>query len=389
MSQPFLSWIEVDLDAVAFNVQGLKRHIGPNVVLGAVVKGGAYGHGAVQVAKTLLENGTDWIIVNRSNEGIELRQAGIEAPLLVLGYTLPQEAERMVRWDLKPTVSNMLQVEAYSAAGGKYGKVVDVHVKVDTGLGRQGVLPEEALDFVRGIARTPHINIEGVYSHLSVADEGAPDSVAYTRQQFEKLLDVRSVLTRAGYEIPLYHICNTAGTLNFPEMHLDMVRCGSAIGGIYPSPDVKRSVARRPALSLKSHVARVKVLLPGSAISYGRTYVTSVSTKVALIPVGYGDGYRRALSNKGSVLIRGQRAPIVGRVCMDQCMADVSHIPDVALHDEVVLLGCQGEACITGDEIGELLGTSPYDITTGFTPRLPRVYMQGGAVVGVQDLIRE
>lgn len=386
---PYLSWAEVDLDAIGHNVRALKAHIGPNVLLGPVLKGNAYGHGAVQVSKAVLEAGADWIIVNRSNEGVQVRQAGISAPILVLGYTLPQEAMRLARWDLKPTVSNMLQIEALSAAGATLGKTIDVHVKLDTGLGRQGVLPHELLDFVAAISRTPHIRIEGMYTHFSVADEGAEDSVAYTRRQFDIFMAGREQVLRAGFELPICHVCNTAATLNWPEMHLQMVRCGSAIEGVYPSADVRRTVALRPSFSLKSHVARLKVLPPGSAISYGRTYVTDRPTKVALVPVGFGDGYRRDLSNRGYALVRGQRANIIGRVCMDQHMLDVSNIPDVELHDEVVLIGRQGNDEITVYELGNLLGTSPFEFVTCITPRIPRVYVRNGQVAHVEDLFRE
>jgi len=386
MDQPYLSWAEVDLDAIAYNIRGLKKHVGDKVLLGPVLKGDAYGHGAVEVSKTVLANGADWVIVNRSNEGVELRQAGIDAPILVLGYTLPQEAKRLVRWNLKATVNNMEQIAALSAAAARRGKSVDVHVKLDTGLGRQGVLPDESLAFVTDVAATPHVRIEGMYTHFSVADEGAADSVAYTRRQFEIFMETRELLKRAGYEFPLYHVCNTAATLNSPEMHLDLVRCGSAVEGIYPSADVSRSVDLRPSMSLKSHIARVKTLPAGSAISYGRTYVTAAPTRVALVPVGYGDGYRRDLSNKGLILVHGQRAPIIGRVCMDQCMVDVTHIPDVALHDEAVLIGRQGNDEISGEEIGKWLGTNAFDIMTGFTSRIPRVYIRGGKVVGVKEL---
>jgi alanine racemase len=389
MSQPYLSWAEIDLDAVAFNVQGFKRQVGDKVLLGVVVKGNAYGHGAVELAKTCLQSGANWVIANRSNEAVELRQGGITAPILVLGYMMPQEADRMVRWNLRPTVSNVEQLEALSAAAARRGADAPVHVKLDTGLSRQGVMPAEALDYVRTVASTPHIILEGMYSHFAVADEGKPESVAYTRQQFEAFITVRDDLKHAGSNIPICHICNTAATINYPEMHLDMVRVGSGIGGIYPSADVKRTVPLKPALSLKSHVARVSVLPPGTSVSYGRTYVTTAPTKVALVPMGYGDGYRRGLSNRGCVLIRGQRAPIVGRVCMDQCMVDVTHIPDVRLHDEAVLIGSQGQERISGEEVGELVGTNAYDITTTLTARIPRVYFEGGQVVGVRDLVDE
>jgi alanine racemase len=389
MSQPYLSWAEIDLDAIAFNVQGFKRHVGDKVLLGVVVKGNAYGHGAVEVSKVCLQNGADWAITNRSNEGVELRQGGIDAPVLVLGYMMPQDAERMVRWNLRPTVSNVEQIEALSAAAARRGTDFPVHVKLDTGLSRQGVMPAEALDFVKLVASTPHIVLEGLYSHFAVADEGKPESVAYTQQQFDTFITVRDELKRAGFDIPICHIANTAATINHPEMHLDMVRVGSGIGGVYPSPDVKRTVPLKPALSLKSHVARVSIFPPGTSVSYGRTYVTAAPTKVALVPMGYGDGYRRGLSNRGCVLIHGQRAPIVGRVCMDQCMVDVTNIPDVKLHDEAVLIGSQGQGRISGEEVGELVGTNAYDVTTTVTARIPRVYIQGGKVVGVRDLVDE
>ena len=387
MGQPYLSWAEIDLDALAFNVQGFKRHVGDPVLLGAVVKGNAYGHGAVEMAKVCLQTGADWVIVNRSNEGVEVRQGGVTAPVLVLGYLMPQEAERVVRWDLRPTVSNLEQIEALSAAAAARGTVARVHVKVDTGLGRQGVLPARALDFVTAASRVPHIQVEGVYSHFAVADDGSPENVAYTRQQFESFLAVRDQIRRAGIDIPLYHIATTAATLNDPAMHLDMVRVGAGIGGLYPSEDVQKTVPLRPVLSLKSHVARVTVLPPGTSIGYGRTYVTAAPTRIALVPVGYGDGYRRSLSNRGVVLIRGQRAPVVGRVSMDQSTADVTHLPDVAVNDEVVLIGAQGADYLSADEVGDLAGTVAYDITVTLARRIPRVYVQGGQVVAVEDLV--
>jgi alanine racemase len=387
MSQRYLSWTEIDLDAVAFDIRGFKRYVGDKVLLGTVVKANAYGHGAVEMARACLQNGADWAIVNRSNEGVELRQGGITAPTLMLGYLLAEEAERIVEWDLRPTVTNMAQVEALSAAAARRGTRVPVHVKLDTGLSRQGVMPADALDFVRAVSRIPNVVVEGLYSHFAVADENSPESEAFTRRQFETFVTVRDELKRAGFEIPICHIANTAATLNDPSMHLDLVRVGSGIGGLYPSDETKRTVPLKPALSLKSHVGRVTVLPPGASVSYGRTYVTSAPTTIALVPVGYGDGYRRSLSNRGVVLIRGRRAPVVGRVSMDQCMVDVTHIPDVAMNDEVVLIGAQGTEYLSADEVAELGGTVAAELTTALAARLPRVYLQGGQVVAVRDLV--
>ncbi len=387
MNQRYLSWAEIDLDAVAFDIQGFKRYVGDRVLLGAVVKANAYGHGAVEMARACLQNGADWAIVNRSNEGVELRQAGITAPTLVLGHTMADEAERIVAWDLRPTVSNAAQIEALSTAAARRGTRVPVHVKLDTGLSRQGVMPGEAADFVGLVARTPHVALEGLYSHFAVADENSPDAVAFTRRQFETFLAVREDLRRAGFEIPICHVANTAATLNDPAMHLDLVRVGSGITGMYPSEETLKTIPLKPVLSLKSHVGRVATLPPGASIGYGRTFTAAAPVKIALVPVGYADGYRRSLSNRGVVLIHGRRAQVVGRISMDQCTVDVTHIPDVAVDDEVVLIGAQGGDALSADEVADLAGTVAAELTSALPARLPRVYLRGGEVVAVRDLV--
>ncbi|HIC93204.1 MAG TPA: alanine racemase, partial [Anaerolineae bacterium] len=298
----WLTWAEIDLDAIAHNVRQLKRHIGERVKLMAVVKANAYGHGAVPVARTALESGAERLAVNRVVEGIELRRAGIAAPILVLGYFPPWEAEAVVRHGLIPTVTEREVASALAEAAGRLGKAVPIHIKVDTGMGRFGLLPEEVVDFVQGLADFPNLHLEGLYTHFAAADEA---DKSYTRRQFGIFLDVLKRLEEAGVEVPIRHAANSAATLDLPETHLDMVRCGIAIYGLYPSAEVSRSVPLRPAMSLKSRVARLRTLPAGSCISYGCTYITSSPTRVALVPVGYGDGYHRLLSNRGQVLIRG------------------------------------------------------------------------------------
>lgn len=391
MELPFLSWAEIDLDATAANVRALRNHVGQDVLLGAVVKANAYGHGAVEVSDVALENGADWIIVNRSIEGIELRRAGVTSPIFVLGHTMPVEADRMVRFELRPTVMNVTQIEALSQAAEKYGKTVHVHIKIDTGLGRLGVFPADAAEFARAISRLPGLVIEGVYSHPSVADEPSADDVAYTWMQFERLMHVRDELERLGVEVPIYHFCNSAATIRFPEMHLNLVRCGTSLYGFDPfiGQELAGAIALRPALTLKSHLVRVETHPAGSAISYGRTYVTAVPTRIGVVPVGYGDGYRRALSNKGYVLVRGKRAPIIGRVCMDQFMIDITHIPEATLYDEAVLIGSQGDQRILSEDIANLVGTHVNEVTSVLAPRISRLYLKGGRILKSKGLVED
>jgi alanine racemase len=371
-----ITYIEVDLDAIAHNIRAIKTHIGPEVMLIAVVKANAYGHGAVEVARTALRHGASRLAVARAAEGIHLRQAGITAPILVMNYTLPGEIEAACVHDLTLTVTEQASVETVSALAGRLGRRLPVHVKIDSGMGRFGLLPDEALPFVEHAAALPGVWVEGLYTHFAVADLADKD---YTRHQFGVFQAVRAQLAAANHPIPVCHVANSAAALDLPETHLDAVRAGIAIYGLRPSTEVHPAVPLRPALALKSHVARVRTLPAGSSISYGRTFITPREMPVALIPVGYGDGYHRLLSNRGAVLINGQRAPVVGRVCMDQFVVDVSGAGPVELGDEVVLIGSQGEACITADEVAAWAETINYEVTTGLLPRVPRVYLGADA----------
>ncbi len=376
---PPLTWAEIDLDAIAHNVRAIQAHVGPDTAIIAVVKANAYGHGAVPIAQTVLENGATRLAVARLEEGIQLRQAGITAPILVMGYTLPAQASAFVRWDLTPTVNTLEGAQALSAAAEATGRRRAVHVKVDTGMGRYGLLPGEVVDFVRALAALPGLTLEGLYTHFAVADLA---DKSYTHRQFSRFLEVVQAVEAAGFSIPLKHAANSAATLDLPETHLDAVRPGLILYGMRPSDEVEPAIPLRPALTLKSHVARLRTLPSGSSISYGRTYITTRPTPVALVPVGYGDGYHRLASNRGAVLIRGRRAPIVGRVCMDQFVVDVSDIPGVAQDDEVVLIGRQGDEVITAEEVAGWVETINYEVTTSLLPRVVRRYVKGGRVVG-------
>jgi alanine racemase len=373
-SIPPLTSAEINLAAIAFNIRAIKNHIGPSVDLMAVVKANAYGHGAVEVAQTALCHGASRLAVARADEGVQLREAGIVAPILVMSYTPPDAVEVAAAHDLTLAVTEMAVAGALSAQAVVMDRPMPVHVKLDTGMGRFGLLPDEVLPFVEQLAALPGLVIEGLFSHFAVADLA---DKRYTHQQFRTFQEVRASLESAGYHVPLCHVANSATTLDLPDMHLNAVRCGIAIYGLHPSSEIEPAVPLRAALALKSRVARVRTLPAGSSISYGRTYITPRAMPVALIPVGYGDGYHRLMSNRGAVLINGRRAPIVGRVCMDQFVVDVSQVGPVQVNDEVVLIGCQGEACITAEEIAGWAETINYEVTTSLLPRARRIYKGG------------
>jgi alanine racemase len=383
LAKRLTTYAQIDLDAVAANVQALRAHTGPSVALIAVIKANAYGHGAAQIARAVLENGASRLAVGRTDEGIQLRQEGITAPILNLCYSVPDEADLYVRHDLIAAITTVEVAQALSHRAEALGKKAVVHVKVDTGMGRYGLLPDQVIPFLRQTTPLPGLEIEGIFTHFSVADER---DKTYTYEQLKKFNDVLAIVKEAGYDFKLRHAANSAATLDLPETHFDAVRPGLALFGLYPSTEVSHDVPLRQALTLKSHAARVEVLSEGSSISYGRTFTTTKPTRIVLVPIGYGDGYFRLLSNRASVLINGQRARVAGRVCMDQLMVDASGVDTVAQDDEVVLIGKQGTEEITVEELAELADTINYEVLTNLARRLTRVYVQGGEVVEISHL---
>lgn len=370
-----LTWAEVDLKAIAANVHNLKTLIGPQVEIIAVVKANGYGHGEVAVAKTALANGATRLAVHRMLDGVRLRQGGITAPILVLGYTPPSGLPMVIEHQLTQTVIDVPVAEALSrlATG-----PTPIHIKVDTGMSRYGMFPHQVIDFIRTVERLPHLYVEGVFSHFATADEAERGPMLKQWAAFRELL---TALEAAGIEIPLRHICNSAATLTLPEARLDAVRPGLLLYGIAPTDAVPLPYPLQPALTLKSTVVQVKDLPAGSGIGYGWSYITERPIRTALVPIGYGDGYHRLISNRGAVLIHGQRAPIRGRVSMDQIVVEVSDIPDVAIGDEVVVLGAQGDERITAEEIARWAETIPYEVLTSIHTQIPRRYRSNGAVV--------
>jgi len=362
---------EVDLGALAYNYHQLRRFAPASVKFLAVVKADAYGHGAIPVSKKLEGLSADFLGVAWVQEGIELRNGGIKKPILVLSGIYEEEVEEVLDYNLTPMVYRLEIAQALSSAASKRGKKVPVHLKVDTGMGRIGVLAEEAPAFANRVRQFENLEIEGIASHLSTADEG--DS-AFASMQLERFSRTIEEMKRLAIDPPFCHIANSAALVNLPAAHFTLVRPGIMLYGSYPSPSLKDKVSLRQVMSWKSHIADLKKLPAGYPISYGRTFITQRPSLIAAIPVGYADGYNRLFSNRGEVLIKGMRAPVAGRVCMDWTMVDVTAITGVEVGDEVVLMGSQSGQEITPEEMGGWIGTISYEILCSVGKRVSRIY---------------
>jgi alanine racemase len=364
------TWVEVDLEAVAYNVRQIKHIVGPDVEILAVLKADAYGHGAHTVARTALSNGASFCGVASVNEAVKLRDGGVDAPILVLGYTPAWLAKEALLHDITLTLYDTDVARAFSRAATDLRRTARVHIKVDTGMGRLGLLPDHVITFVEEIRDLPGLDIEGIFTHFSVADDS---DLEYTHWQLGRFREVLDRLGQVGVDFRIVHCANSAAILRLPEAHFNMVRLGLAMYGLQPSSHVSLPEGFRPALVWKTTIAQVKTLPLGSYVSYGRTYRTEEEETIAVIPVGYADGFRRAPTHWQAVLVRGQRAPIVGRVCMDQTTINVSHIPNVRIGDEVILIGRQGKDQITAEEVADWLGTINYEVVSEILARVPRV----------------
>ena len=367
------TWVEVDLGAIANNTRLIKSLVGEPVQVLASIKADAYGHGAVKVAHTVLHNGATRLGVATLSEVTPLREAGITAPILIFGYVPPWQMREAIRQQATITLYTLDAAKALSHTALALDKTVSVHVKIDTGMGRLGMRferIEEIVALVHTIKTLPGLILEGIYTHFAMADSS---DKTHTLMQLERFGQVLQYLEKEGLRPPLVHAANSAATLSVPESHFDMVRPGIALYGLDPSNEVRVPKGFRPALSFKTLVAQVKLVPAGECIGYGCTYTTERPTIVATLPLGYADGFRRAPSNWGSVLIHGQEAPLIGRVCMDQCMVDVTHIPQTRIGDEVVLIGRQGEATLTAEQVAERLGTINYEVVSEILARVPRV----------------
>jgi alanine racemase len=379
-------WAEVDLAAVSHNVRQLKRIIRPGCAMMAVVKANAYGHGMIEVAGRVLKEGADFLGVARISEAIRLREGYIDAPVLIFGYTNPEYVATLINYDLAQTVYTYESAKKLSDSAVSFGKRIKVHLKVDTGMGRLGILPCEirlpensgeifgsAIREVEMIARLPGLLLEGVYTHFATADSS---DKTYALRQFEIFNLFIDKIKKFGIEFRIKHAANSAAIIDMPATHLDMVRAGISIYGVYPSDTVdKTKIFLKPAMTLKSRVIHVKHVNSGFSVSYGAAARTQQPTVIATVAIGYADGYNRLLSSTGRMLIHGASAPVIGRVCMDQTMLDVGHVPDTAIGDEVVVIGSQGDQFIIVDEIAHKINTISYEVLTGVSDRVQRVYV--------------
>ncbi len=377
----------IDLDAIEENLERMKDHISEKTRIMPVIKADGYGHGAVPIARLLEPKSYVWgFAVATVEEALSLRKHEVEKPILILGVVFPDQWEDVLNAGIRLTIYTEETARQISALAGKLGKTAYVHLKLDTGMSRLGFpVSEETKEAILRISALPNLSIEGLYTHFAKADE---TDKTFTEKQLDAYLWMKKELEEAGLAVPVCHVSNSAGIIDVPQADLDLVRAGISLYGLYPSEEVdKEAVPLKPALSLRSHVAHVKWVEKGTPVSYGGTFVTEKRTKIATIPVGYGDGYPRSLSNKGYVLIHGKRAPILGRVCMDQFMVDVTDIPDVKFADPVTLIGTDGEEQLPVEVLSDLSGRFNYEFVCDLGKRIPREYWVHGERAAQMDFL--
>ena len=372
------TWAEIDLDALAHNYHAARALTGPDVKYLGVVKADAYGHGAVQISRKLEALGADYLAVSSLDEARELRHGGVRAPILILGHTPPDMVPQLIQYDITQTVSARAKAEEYSAEAAACGGVLKVHIKVDTGMSRLGFLVrgrhfEGGVEAIAASCALPNLKAEGIFTHFSVSDEDEPSCEAYTREQYDLFVRVLAALERSGRTFSIRHCANSGAWARYPEMHLDMVRPGIALYGV--GGDAER-LGLRPVMTLRSCISTIKIFDPETDISYGRTFHTKDKTRVGVLPIGYADGLFRGLSNQMSVLTESGPARILGRICMDMTMVDLSELPSVHVGDAVELFGQNQRV----DTLAERVGTIPYELTCAVSKRVPRLYMENGAV---------
>jgi alanine racemase len=380
------AYAEINLDNLIHNMREIKRLSIAETKVMAVIKADGYGHGATKIAQVLLDNGADALAVAVLDEAIELRQAGIIAPIFILGYTQPERSEEVVKYDLEQSIFSFESAEALSKAAKAQNKTVSVHVKIDTGMGRVGLQPDnESVEIIKEISNLASLKIKGIFTHFATADEINKN---YTQMQFDKFNWICTKLEEQGIKIEVKHCGNSATIIDLPTMHLNMVRAGIMMYGLAPSNEVMlNKLELKQVMSLKVRITHIKEIEAGQSVSYGRRFTADKKTMIASLPIGYADGYTRLLTGKAEALVKGQRVPVVGSICMDQCMIDVTGIEDVKVGDEVVLFGHQGEEYISIDEVAKKLGTINYEIVCMISRRIPRVYVSNGEVAEVLNYL--
>lgn len=379
------AWAEIDLDAIAYNTRNIKKLIGDKDLI-AVVKANCYGHGVIDIIPTLLENGVSRFAVAMISEALEIRDNKITAPVMILGFTPLYLGEELINNNIEQTVYDLDYAKELSKIALTLNKKAKIHIAIDTGMGRIGFLPnEKSIDNITEICSLEGIEVIGIFTHFSTSDEKDKE---YSHEQFTKMLSVMDTLKKRGIDIPLKHVANSGAIIDLPDTYLDAVRAGIILYGYYPSDEIyKNNLALKPALTLKATITNVKTLEKDMYVSYGRTFKTSNETIVATIPVGYADGYLRKLAENGKVIIKGEFAPIIGRICMDQFMIDVTNIPDVKIGDEVILLGEKNGLKYNADDMAKKLDTINYEVTCMLKSRLPRVYIKDTHIINVKNHI--
>lgn len=385
------AWAEINLDAITNNIKQIRKITSPDSKIMAIVKADAYGHGFFEVASALADNGADFFGVATVDEAIQLRNAGFSNPVLILGVIFRDDLEKIISNDIMPVVFGYRFAKSISDTAVRLNKKAKIHIKLDTGMSRIGYVcsgsdsRERILDSICEIAKLPNIEIDGIFSHFAKADETERD---YTKIQFERFNDIVSELENRGVHIPIKHICNSAGIIQYPEYHMDMVRSGIITYGLAPSSDVSvEGLGFEPAMQLKSVVTNLKRIKIDTPVSYGGKYIASPGTRIATVAIGYADGYSRILSGKAQVLINGKKANVIGNICMDQMMVDVTEIEDIKIGDEVILFGKSGNNIITVESVAELMGTINYETICVIGKRVPRVYIQGDKTVNVLNYL--
>lgn len=380
-------WAEINLDSLRHNIEAIREIVPSNSMIMAVVKANAYGHGSVESSMVFLENGADSLAVATLSEAIELRRAGITAPILILGYTSPEQVESILRWSITPTVYTIDYAKSLSGAADRIGVTADIHVKIDSGLGRIGFQPNEAsLDAISEIKRMPNINVEGIFTHFALADS---KDKRYTVKQFNVFENFLDRLTERGISVPIKHASNSAAIMDQPEYSLDLVRPGCISYGIYPSGDAQREkLELKPAMAFKTRITHVKTVPPGTGISYGLTYTTKNECLIGSLSVGYADGYSRVLSNRAEVWVEGERAPVVGRVCMDQTMVDLTGLQSPVRRSTVTLFGDGQSGEPRVEDVARWMRSIADEVVSGVSRRVPRVYTRKGKTVKVVDYLQ-
>ncbi|KGK87309.1 alanine racemase [Clostridium sp. HMP27] len=378
-------WAEINLDNLAHNIKEIIRVTKAKEIIG-VVKADAYGHGALDIAPTLLENGVTRLAVAVLNEAVELRRGGIQCPIMILGYTPPNLLDLLIKYDIEQTVYSYDLAKEISDKAIEGSKIAKIHIAFDSGMGRIGFLPrEEDISEVERISKLPNIKIDGIYSHFSTADEKDKN---YTYEQLKKFNWFYNILQERGIQINIRHIANSAAIIDMPETHFEAVRPGVILYGYYPSEEVdKTKVYLKPVMSLKTNIVHLKKVPIGEYISYGRKFKTERESIIGTLPVGYADGYTRSLGEEAKVIINGKLVPVVGRICMDQCMVDLTNVPDVNLGDEVILMGEDSESKMTADELASILGTINYEVLCMISRRVPRVYVKDKKVIKIRSYV--